>query len=106
MHEAFKKDSTVWCIRDLFQTATELIPGGKAWLRDRPPLKLPLVRLEACRAGIGFYGARLWNHLPPSLRSIENTSVFVKRYAMELMKWLEENGRSRDFCPAKFYEFV
>jgi hypothetical protein len=106
MHEAMKKNTTMRYIRDMFQTAVESVGDQDAYLRNRLPLKLPLVRLEVSRAGLGFYGAYLWNHLPPNIRNIENTSIFADRYTNELMVLLKKNGQSLDFCPTKFYEFV
>jgi hypothetical protein len=79
-------------------------PASTANLRDRGHIAVPLIKREASRACIVFYGAVLWNTLPTGIRETELESTFANEYKAFLMNSL---STAATLCyPSKFYEYV
>lgn len=73
-------------------------------LRDGDPLAVPLIRLETCRARIGYYGRRLWNHVGPNLRAARTESDFISMYTDYLIDRLVTARLS--IPTTKFYDYM
>lgn len=103
MYKVLKRDACP-LVRQLLMNHSEDHDSSNASLRTRDPFRVPLTRLESCRARLAFYGCRLWNHLRPSFRDACSESSFVLLYRAYLMEWLIAG--TGEPCPTKFYDYI
>jgi hypothetical protein len=52
-------------------------------------LRIPLVRTERAKQSFAFWGARLWNSIPPVIRNCSSLSVFSRLYSVHLRSCLD-----------------
>ena len=52
-------------------------------------LHIPLVRTERAKQSFAFWGARLWNSIPPVIRNCSSLSVFSRLYSVHLRSCLD-----------------